>query len=182
MSCICYSVVFHMKFPRVVYVMHMPRADLRFAALSRLPVAMKQSFSLRCDLLVNLLRITRGERLLCITSWLRGHQQEGHCTVGHIVACDTSSPSIERKSRKTRHSRYSWSPKRKKMLFSVRALICSTKISMHEWYKRVRLSALHSSVCDTVAAFERDGIIPRRRQAKALPLTVLSLFLLATAQ
>ena len=51
---------------RVVYVIHMPRADLRFAALSQLPVAMKQSFSLRCDLLVNLLRITRGERLLCI--------------------------------------------------------------------------------------------------------------------
>ena len=66
MSCICHSVVFHMKFPRVVYVMHMPRADLRFAALSRLPVTMKQSFSLRCDLLVNLLRITRGERFLCI--------------------------------------------------------------------------------------------------------------------
>jgi len=66
---------------RVVYVIYMPRADLRFAALSRLAVAMKQSLSLRCDLLVNLLRITHRERLLCIIQLVARTPARGtlHC-------------------------------------------------------------------------------------------------------
>ena len=76
---------------RVVYVIYMPRADLRFAALSRLAVAMKQSLSLRCDLLVNLLRITHRERLLCIIQLVARTPARGtlhcrtHSSVWHFV-------------------------------------------------------------------------------------------------
>ena len=42
-----------------------------------------------------------------------GLQQVVHCVVGHIVAFDTLSPSMQRKSRNTRERRYFWSPKRK---------------------------------------------------------------------
>ena len=111
-----------------------------------------------------------------------GHQQVGHCVVGHIVALDTSSPSMHKKSKNTRERRYCWSPKRKYMSRPVNSLICCARISIHEWYRRVLRSDRHSSVCPTVAAFEMEGIIPSRRQAKDLPATVLSLLRLATAQ
>ncbi len=62
----------------------------------------------------------------------------------------------------------------------VNSLISCARI--HEWCKLVLRSDRHSQVCTTVAAFEMDGIIPSSRHAKALPATVLSLFLLATAQ
>ncbi len=52
---------------------------------------------------------------------------------------------------------------------------------MHEWYSRVRRSARHSDVWATVAALDTAGIIPRSRQAYALPDTVRSLLRLATA-
>jgi hypothetical protein len=49
---------------------------------------------------------------------------------------------------------------------------------MHEWYSSVRRSARHSVVWATVAALDIAGIIPRSRQAYALPDTVRSLLLL----
>ena len=141
-------------------------------------------------------RISRSWATLSPTSWVSlngnttsgsdnccfGHQQLVHCVVGHIVAVDTSSPSILRKSRNTRERRYLWSPKRKGMSRPVKSLICAARISMQEWYRRVLRSVRHSSGCKTVAAFEREGIIPSRRQAKDLPATVLSLLRLATAK
>jgi hypothetical protein len=121
-------------------------------------------------------RISRSWATLSRTSWVSlngnttsgsdnccfGHQQLVHCVVGHIVAVDTSSPSILRKSRNTRDRRYWWSPKRKCMSRPVKSLICVARISMQEWYRRVLLSVRHSSGCKTVAAFEREGIIPSR--------------------
>ncbi len=109
-----------------------------------------------------------------------GHQQVVHCVVGHIVAFDTSSPSMQRKSRNTRERRYFWSPKRKNISRPVKSLILSARISIHEWYRRVLRSDRHSSVCKMVAAFEIEGIIPSRRHANDLPATVLSLLRLAT--
>ncbi len=141
-------------------------------------------------------RVSRSWATLSPTSWVSlkgnttsgsdnccfGHQQLVHCVVGHIVAVDTSSPSILRKSRNTRERRYLWSPKRKCKSRPVKSLICAARISMHEWYRRVLRSVRHSSGCNMVAAFEREVIIPSRRQAKDLPATVLSLLLLATAK
>ena len=111
-----------------------------------------------------------------------GHQHEVHRVVGHIVACDTSSPSMHKKSRNTRERRYFWSPKRRKMSRPFKSLICCVTISTHEWYRRVLRSDRHSSVCTMVAGLEMDGIIPSSRHAKALLATVLSLLRLATAQ
>ena len=78
--------------------------------------------------------------------WSLGHQQVVCRVVGHIVALDTSSPSMHRKSRNTRERRDFWSPNRKTMSHSVKAFICCTRISTHEWYRRVLRSVLQSSV------------------------------------
>ena len=78
--------------------------------------------------------------------WSLGHQQVVCRVVGHIDALDTLSPSMHRKSRNTRERRYFWSPNRKTMSHSVKAFICCTRISTHEWYRRVLRSVLQSSV------------------------------------
>ncbi len=44
---------------------------------------------------------------------------------------------------------------------------------MHKWYSSVCHSASHSVVWATVAALEMAGIIPRSRQAYALPDTIM---------
>ena len=90
-------------------------------------------------------------------------------------------PSMQRKFRNTRERRYRRSPNRKWISRPDRSLICCTRMSMQEWYRRVLRSDRHSSVCETVAAFEIEGIIPSRRHANDLPATVRSLLRLATA-
>jgi len=77
-----------------------------------------------------------------------GHQHVVHCVVGHIVALETSSPSMQRKSRNTRERRYRRSPNRKWISRPDRSLICCTRMSMQEWYRRVLRSDRHSSVCE----------------------------------
>ena len=94
-----------------------------------------------------------------------GHQQLGHCVVGHIVAVDTSSPSIDKKSINTRERLTILSAYRMCISLPVKSLICATRMSMHEWYSRVRRSARHSDVWATVAALLMPGIIPRSSQA-----------------
>ncbi len=94
-----------------------------------------------------------------------GYQQLVHCVVGHIVAVDTSSPSIDKKSINTRERRTILSAYRICISLPVKSLICATRMSMHEWYSRVRRSARHSDVWATVAALLMPGIIPRNRQA-----------------
>ena len=165
-----------------IYHAYTNYTDLLFAALSGLPVAMQQSFALSRCFLIHLLCITQRENLICIMQLLAWTAAWWALHVGHIVACDYLSPSIERKSRNTRDRRNCWSPKRRNTSRPHRSLICSTRMSMHEWYKRVRLSDRHSSVFATVAAFEMEGIIPSRRHANALPPTVLSLLRLATVK
>ncbi len=136
--------------------------------------------------------VSNSERISCVSlkgntwsvscSWSLGHQQLAHCVVGNIVAVDTSSPSMDKKSIKTRERRTNLSAYRICISLPVKSLICSTRMSMHEWCSCVCRSARHSVVWATVATLDMVGIIPNSRQAYALPDTVLSLLRLATAK
>ena len=62
-----------------------------------------------------------------------GHQQLAQYVMGHIVAVDTSSPSIDKKSINTRERRTILSAYRMCISLLVKSLICATRMSMHEW-------------------------------------------------
>ena len=95
----------------------------------------------------------------------RGHQHVVHCVVGHIVAVETSSQSIHKKSRKTRERRVILSANRMYTSRPTRSFIFVERMSIQEWYSCTRRLALHSLVWETVADFEMAGIIPSKRQA-----------------
>ncbi len=104
----------------------------------------------------------------------------------HVLAPVTShsiliEQSINKKSIKTQECSTNLSVTKYESL-QVKSLICCTRMSMHKWYSSVCLSASHSVVWATVAALDMAGIIPRSRQAYAVPDTVQSLLLLATAK
>ena len=110
--------------------------------------------------------VSRKLKTSCVeSSECRGHQHVVHCVVGHIVAVETSSPSMHKKSRNTRERRILLSANLINTSRSVRSLIWSARISMHEWYSSVRRSVRHSSVWALVADLERAGIMPSKRQA-----------------
>ena len=131
-------------------------------------ILIQQSRSLSFQLSANHLCVSEREHIVGVLQLFPGrlgHQQLAHCVVGHIVAVDTSSQSIDKKSINTRERRTILSAYRIYISLPVKSLICATRMSMHEWYSRVRRSARHSDVWATVAALLMPGIIPRSRQA-----------------
>ncbi len=64
------------------------------------------------------------------SSECRGHQHVVHCVVRHIVAVETSSPSMHKKSRNTRERHILLSANLINTSHPVRSLIWSARISM----------------------------------------------------
>ncbi len=76
---------------------------LNFAAITRCSIPVEQPPVFFSDLLPNLLCVSKWKHSIRIRRHcVLGHQHVVHCVVGHIVAFETSSPSMQRKPRNTR--------------------------------------------------------------------------------